>query len=101
MVLSALQVFFKDTKYLYGIFIILLRYLSAIFYNINKFSSEIQRYFLINPVYAFIKYFRLVVINNSIPSIEYYFLLLGYTSLALFLGGFIYKKSNRKFAYYL
>lgn len=101
MILSAMQVFFNDTKYLYNIFIILLRYLSAIFYNIDRYPESIQRYFLINPVYAFIKYFRLVVINNSIPSIEYYFLLLGYTSLALFLGGFIYKKSNRKFAYYL
>ena len=101
MILSAMQVFFNDTKYLYNIFIILLRYLSAIFYNIDRFSDSIQRYFLINPVYAFIKYFRLVVINNSIPSIGYHFLLLGYTVLALFLGGLIYKKSNRKFAFYL
>ena len=101
MVLSALQVFFKDTKYLYGIFIILLRYLSAIFYNINKFSSEIQRYFLINPVYAFIKYFRVVVIDGNLPSFGYHLLLLLYTIVALFIGIFVYKKYNRKFPFFL
>ena len=101
MILSAMQVFFNDTKYLYNIFIILLRYLSAIFYNVERFSPEIQRYFLINPVYVFIKYFRIVVISNQIPSIEYHLLLLGYTLIALLLGGLIYKKNNRKFAYYL
>ena len=101
MILSAMQVFFNDTKYLYGIFIILLRYLSAIFYNINNYPESTQRIFLLNPVYAFIKYFRLVVIENSIPSFSYHMLLLLYALIALAIGSFIYKKCNRKFAYYL
>jgi ABC-2 type transport system permease protein len=96
-----MEVFFNDTKYLYDIFVILLRYLSAIFYNIDRFSDEIQRYFLINPVYAFIKYFRLIVIENRFPSLGYHALLLGYTVAALLIGGLIYKKNNRKFAFYL
>ena len=101
MILSALQVFFKDTKYLYSIFIILLRYLSAIFYNINRFSPEIQRYFLINPVYAFIKYFRVVVIDGNLPSTGYHLLLLFYTVVALLIGALVYKRNNRKFPFYL
>jgi len=101
MILSALQVFFNDTQYLYNIFIILLRYVSAIFYNIDKYSNNIQRYFLLNPVYAFIKYFRSIVLNHQIPSLQYHALLLGYTVVALLLGGFIYKKYNKKFAFYL
>lgn len=101
MILSAMQVFFNDTRYLYSIFIILLRYLSAIFYNIDKYPESVQRYFLINPVYAFIKYFRLVVIENSIPSFSYHLLLLLYAALALLIGGLVYKRFNRKFAYYL
>ena len=101
MILSALQVFFKDTKYLYSIFIILLRYMSAIFYNINTIAESTQRYFLMNPVYVFIKYFRLIVIENTIPSLSYHLLILLYTTLALLIGGLVYKKFNRKFAYYL
>lgn len=101
LLLSAMEVFFNDTKYLYDIFIILLRYLSAIFYNIDKFPVSTQRYFLLNPVYAFIKYFRIVVISGSIPSFEYHALLFGYSLIALLLGALIYKKYNRKFAFYL
>lgn len=101
MILSAMQVFFNDTRYLYNIFIILLRYLSAIFYDINRFSADVQRYFLINPVYAFIKYFRIVVIDNDIPSLGFHLLLLFYAGVALIIGGIVYKKNNRKFPFYL
>ncbi len=101
MILSAMQVFFNDTRYLYNIFIILLRYISAIFYDINRFSADVQKYFLINPVYAFIKYFRIVVINNDIPSLGLHLLLLFYAGAALIIGGIVYKKNNRKFPFYL
>ena len=101
LILSAMQVFFNDTKHLYGIFIILLRYMSAVFYNINRFSAGLQRYFLLNPVYAFIKYFRIVVIDGQVPSVEYHLLLLAYAGLALLIGGLVYKKNNQKFAFYI
>lgn len=101
LILSAMQVFFNDTKHLYGIFIILLRYMSAIFYNINRFPAGAQRYFLLNPVYAFIKYFRIVVIDGQVPSFEYHLLLLVYAGLALLIGGLVYKKNNQKFAFYI
>lgn len=101
MILSALQVFFNDTSYFYDIVIILLRYLSAIFYDINRFPEDVQRYFLFNPVYAFIKYFRTVVLFGQIPPLTYHLLLLGYTLLAIAIGGFVYRKNNRRFAYYL
>lgn len=101
LILSAMQVFFNDTKHLYGIFLILLRYLSAIFYQVDKYSAGIQRLFLMNPVYAFIKFFRLIVIDHTLPSFGFFMLLLGYTLLVLFLGGWIYKRNNQKFAYYL
>ena len=101
LILSALQVFFNDTSYFYDIVIILLRYLSAIFYSADIFSDSVQRLFLVNPVYAFIKYFRIVVISHQVPSIEYHLLLLLYSVLALVIGGLIYKKNNRRFAYYL
>ena len=101
MILSAMQVFFNDTSYFYDIVIILLRYLSAIFYDIARFPEQVQRYFLFNPVYAFIKYFRIVVIDQHIPSLSYHLLLLLYTALAVAIGGIVYKKNNRRFAYYL
>ena len=101
MILSALQIFFNDTKYLYNIFIILLRYMSAIFYTLDKFPQSVQNNFLLNPVYAYIYYFRSVVIDGVIPSFSFHLLLLGYAAVAVLIGGVVYKKNNRKFAYYM
>ena len=70
LILSALYVFFRDTQYIYDIFTLLLMYLSAIFYTIDSFPYAIQRLFLFNPVYSYIQYFRLVVIDGLVPSIN-------------------------------
>ena len=101
LILSALYVFFRDMQYLWGIFTQLLMYLSAIFYTVDIFPPLAQRLFLLNPIYVYIKYFRLIVIYNSVPSIQYHFLAFGYALLAFGIGALIYKKCNHKFLYYV
>ena len=101
LILSAMHVFFKDTQYLYDIFLLLLNYLSAIFYQVDRYSLEMQRLFLLNPVYCNIKYVRLIVINGVIPSLEFHGLILFYAAIVLFFGGYIYKRNNQKFLYYV
>ena len=101
MILSAGYVFFRDTGYLYDVFLRLLMYCSAIFYSIDQYGPEIQRIFLINPVYLFIKYFRCIIIETSIPSIQFHLLMLGYTIVVLVIGSVMYKKLNTRFLYYL
>lgn len=101
LVLSAAEVFFRDTRYLYDIFLTLLTYLSAIFYQIDAFSPEVQRLFLLNPVYCYIKYFRLITIEQSIPSLAYHGLCALYALVAFGIGALVYKKNNHKFLYYV
>ena len=101
LILSAMFVFFRDTQYLYSVFTLLLMYVSAIFYQVTSFPIEIQRVFLLNPVYVYIKYFRLVVIENSIPSLAFNLLPLFWAIAAILIGGLIYKKNNQRFMYYV
>lgn len=101
LILSALYVFFRDMQYLWSVFTMLLMYVSAIFYTVDSFSPSFQRLFLLNPVYVYIKYFRLIVINNSFPSIEFNLLAIGYALVAFGIGTLIYKKCNHKFIYYV
>ena len=101
LILSAMQVFFRDTKYLYDVFLTLLHYASAIFYRVDGYSPDVQRVFLLNPVYCAIKYVRLVTIDGTIPSVEFHLLLMGYALAAIVVGGLIYKKLNHKFLYYV
>ena len=101
MVLSAMFVFFRDTTYLYDVFLTLLTYVSAIFYKIDGYSPMVQRLFLVNPVFCYIKYFRVVVIDGAIPSLAYHLLCAFYAVAALSLGFLVYKKNNHKFLYYV
>jgi ABC-type polysaccharide/polyol phosphate export permease len=100
MILSALYVFFRDIQYLYDIFLTLLNYLSVIFYTIDRFPAHLQRLFLLNPVYVNIKYWRTIVLDATIPSVQYHLLIVFYALLFLGIGAFIYKKFNHRFVYY-
>ena len=99
MILSALYMFFRDMTYLYDVFLTLLMYLSAIFYTIDAFSEKIQRMFLLNPVYCYIKFFRVAIIDGTVPSLPFILLCFGYAFAALLAGCWIYKKQNHNFLY--
>lgn len=101
MVLSALFVFFRDIEYLYSVFTMLLMYLSAIFYNIDGYPLKIQYLFYANPVFVYIRYFRKIVIENSVPAPEFHLLCAFYALVMLGIGCWMYKKYNHKFLYYV
>jgi ABC-2 type transport system permease protein len=101
LVLSALYVFYRDMGYLYDIFTLLLMYCSAIFYNVDVLPARYQGYFMLNPVYTYIKYFRMVVLQGELPSLEHHALCAFYALMALALGAWVYKKYNHEFLYYV
>lgn len=101
LILSALYVFFRDIQYLWSVFTMLLMYMSAIFYTIDSYPPMIQNVFLVNPVYLFIRYFRKIVIDATIPSLWFHLLMLADVVVVLGVGAWIYKKNNTKFLYYV
>jgi len=101
MILSALFVFFRDIQYLYDVFTMLLMYMSAIFYTINNYSYTVQCAFLLNPIYLFIRYFRKIVIEATIPTIWFHLLMLADVVIVLGTGCWMYKKYNTRFLYYV
>ncbi len=101
LVLSALYVFFRDIQYLWGVFTQLLMYMSAIFYTIDSYSQTVQNIFLLNPVYLFIRYFRKIVIEASVPTLAFHSLMLADVVIVLGVGFWMYKKYNHRFLYYV
>ena len=100
MILSCWYIFFRDTVYLYDVFLTLLTYLSAIFYTVDSFGSK-ANIFLLNPVYVLIKYVRVICIDGNIPSLNYHLLMFGYALFFLLTGFRMYKKYNHQFIYYI
>ena len=101
LILSALFVFFRDIQYLWSVFTQLLMYMSAIFYTIDNYSPMVRNLFLLNPVYLFIRYFRKIVIDATIPSVWFHLLMLADVAIVLGIGCWVYKKYNHKFLYYV
>lgn len=101
MILSALYIFFRDMDYLWGVFVQLLMYGSAIFYQVDKMSPELQRVFQFNPVYRHIAYVREVILDGAIPSLTTHLVLAGFALGTFLVGVVMYKRYNTKFLYYV
>lgn len=101
LILSALYVMFRDMTYLYDIFSKLLMYVSAIFYTIDSYPETAQKLFYLNPLYVYIRYFRMIILEQRIPPISVHLIAAGYALIAIAIGALIYKKKNYKFLYYI
>lgn len=101
LILSALFVFFRDIQYLWTVFTQMLMYMSAIFYNIDSYSQTVQNIFLLNPLYLFIRYFRKIVIEATIPSVWFHLLMAADVIIVVAIGCYMYKKYNTRFLYYV
>lgn len=101
LILSALYIMFRDMKYLYEIFTLLLMYLSAIFYSIDAYPMKKQYMFYLNPIYVYIRYFRKIILEETIPRPLFHLLAAGYALIVLIVGAVIYKRKNYKFLYYI
>lgn len=101
LVLSALFVFFRDIQYLWTVFTQMLMYMSAIFYNIDSYGQFAQNLFLLNPLYLFIRYFRKIVIEATVPSVWFHLLMALDVVVVVGVGCWMYKKYNTRFLYYV
>ena len=75
--------------------------MSAIFYTIDKYEPAMQNLFLLNPVYLFIRYFRKIVIEATVPTIWFHLLIIIDVIFVVGVGCWMYKKYNTKFLYYV
>lgn len=97
LVLASANVFFRDTKHLYGVFLTLWMYLTPLFYPIESVSPEVQKIIGYNPLYHFISIFRGMMLDGVLPSFRENIICLGTGLVVLLLGLFCFKKSQDKF----
>jgi len=101
LVLSALYVFFRDMQYLWAVVTRLVMYGSAVFYPVDRFPPSLMAAFRCNPVFDHIAFVRKVVIGNATPEWWEFALLAGFAALMLAFGGWLYRRYNTEFLYYV
>lgn len=101
MLLSALNVFLRDTQHLYGVICTIWMYVTPILYPLETtIPEQYQFVFRLNPMYHYVTFFRDAAFYCQAPSL--------YTTIAVFawaigvfmLGLYVFHKKQDDFIYY-
>ncbi|MCC8043176.1 MAG: ABC transporter permease [Oscillospiraceae bacterium] len=97
LILAALNVFFRDVKYLYGVFLTLWMYLSALFYPAESLSEEAQQLIRFNPIFRYIDMMRGIILYGVMPTIKDNVICLSVGIAVLAVGFILFKKAQGRF----
>ena len=99
LVLATLDVFFRDAEYLWGVVLMIIMYVSAIFYPADKLlqSGDWKQWLIkLNPLYAVIANFRNAVFGQPLDPFFVWFSL-GFGVASLLIGVLVFYRKQDKF----
>jgi ABC-type polysaccharide/polyol phosphate export permease len=90
--LSLLFIRFDDTKNIVGVTLLILTYLTPVFYPISILSERMQNIVKLNPLTSYLDCFRWAFSNNAVATLNDW-LYMGATGiLAILFGTYVFKK---------
>ena len=95
-ILSTEYVFYADVRYLYGLLLRIVMFLSAIFYPADMLSGIMQQLIKYNPIYLLIYFTRLSVMYGQIPEDWVWIRLSVWSFCLLIAGAVIFKKQENQ-----
>ncbi len=101
LILSSVNVFFRDVGHLYSVFTVAWMYLTPIIYPKDILPEFILNIMDLNPMFYYVEYFREVVMYGTIPNLTAHLMCIIYAFLFLALGLIIFKKQQDKFILYI
>lgn len=101
LILATATTFFTDVKYLYGVLVTLLAYMTPIFYPIEIIPQQFLIFFKLNPLYAAVTSFRDIVLYGVFPSTMTLLYLIAISIVSLIIGILVFKKYQNKFIFNL
>jgi ABC-2 type transport system permease protein len=97
MILATMDVFFRDTEYLWNVVLMIIMYMCAIFYYperlLNSGFAWVLNY---NPLYCIINIFRGGVLGYMAPGWDYGYAV-AFSILAMLVGLIVFKKKQDEF----
>lgn len=101
LILCTLNVFFRDTRFLWSVVSLLWTYATPIFYPISIIPLQWQPVFRLNPMFQFIDFLRTLVIGGAWPSWEQWGMCLACAAIPLALGLVIFRRNEHQFVFHL
>lgn len=102
LLLASVSVFLRDMFYIYGVLINLWMYLTPIMYDISIISNPVFLFILkLNPLYQFVSFERMIILYHLTPAWTQW-VGCGVSALVfLFLGAFVFNRTQDRFVYYI
>jgi len=97
MLMSSLAVFYRDLTYLYGVFTLLLMYMTPLFYPVEILPDWMIPVIGLNPIYHFVDYFRSLTLDGVIPDLWSNMVCIGFSLAALCGGTYVFMKKQDKY----
>lgn len=99
LILSAINVYVRDSEYIVGFFMNLLFYATPILYTSTLFANSPIKYLInLNPMTTIIECYRDILFYQSMPHLKSLAIVLIASLFLLFIGFKIFKKLERGFA---
>ena len=97
MLLSCAAVFFKDVKYLYGVFLTALNFLTPVFWPLEILPECALPFMRLNPMFHYISYFRSLVRYGEVPGFWANAACISFALFFLFLGTSVFMAKQDKY----
>lgn len=101
LIVSTLNVFFRDVGHLWGVFMTVWMYATPIIYPINIVPAWLQGIIRFNPLYHYVNYFRNVMIYGTLPSLVDNLICIGFSIMFLAIGITVFRKNQDKFVLHI
>jgi len=99
--LATITVFFTDVKHLYSIILMIIMYMTPIFYPVEIIPSNYRFIIELNPLFEVVEMVREVLMYNTIPTLWSHIICLLHGIIYLLLGAFVFYKNQDKFIHYV
>lgn len=93
--LAAIMPFFPDLRVILDNFLLMLFFLSGIFFDISRLPESIQGYLWLNPMAVMINMYRQVLHNSVLPDLQQIVMVLLFSAVTMFFAALIYKHFDR------
>ncbi len=95
--LASFHVYFRDTQYLLSIALHLGFFLTPIFYSVERMPPRVQQLYRLNPMFHLVESYRSVFMKGDAPYLDSLLSLVGFATVLIFLGYWIFARSWRGF----
>jgi ABC-2 type transport system permease protein len=101
LILSIAAVYFRDIVHLYKILLTAWLYVTPIFYSIDSVAPELQKMIMLNPLYHYITYFRMIIMWNTVPTLTDNLICFGFGAMLIALGLFFFKRHQDNIIFHI